>query len=106
MNVGQLRRRLDIEQLNRVSDGAGGYATSWVNVDTVWAKVEPKIGRERLIAEQVSSRTNYDIVIRYRSDITAEMRFRDGTQVFHILSFFDENDQKSYLKCICEERKS
>lgn len=103
-HVGDLRHRLELEKLSRVSDGAGGYTESWASVASIWAAIAAKSGRETVIAERLSSHVTYDIIIRYRSDVTAEMRFRDGAKLYYIVAFFDMDGHEAWLKCVCEQR--
>lgn len=105
-DVGDLRHRLTLEKLSRAADGGGGYTETWVTVATIWGQLIPKTGRETLLAEKPTSRVIYDIIIRYRDDMTVEMRFSDGAQLFYIESFFDEDGRQAYLTCKCERRDS
>ncbi|MEM8849842.1 MAG: head-tail adaptor protein, partial [Pseudomonadota bacterium] len=37
-------RRLVLERSERVSDGAGGFARSWVEIGAIWAEVRMRSG--------------------------------------------------------------
>ncbi|WP_297341988.1 head-tail adaptor protein, partial [Pseudophaeobacter sp.] len=41
----QLRRRLLLEDPQRLSDGAGGYSESWAPLGVVWAGLSAQTGR-------------------------------------------------------------
>lgn len=101
---GGLRHRLTLEDVQRVSDGAGGFNESWVTVATVWAALEPSGGGEGVDAGRLAGRVSHMVTLRYRAGVTPAMRFRHGARVFHILAATDEGERKHWLRCLCEER--
>jgi len=52
MNAGELDQRVMIKRKTDVDDGQGGSAPTEVTVGTVWAKIEPVRGQERVIADR------------------------------------------------------
>lgn len=107
--AGNLRHRVTIEQRTRTSDGRGGFTgeTSWTPVATVWAAVKPKrVVAERIEAQQPKSFVVYEVVIRYRPDITAGMRMVwEGRTLYLTGPPYDPDGRKRYLAFECEERK-
>ncbi|MAR55852.1 MAG: head-tail adaptor [Rickettsiales bacterium] len=97
MNPGALRERIRIEIETRSSDGMGGGGSSWNTLTTVWAKVEPLRGEERLQANQLQERITYRIIMRYRDDINARMRVLWGNKVLNIHSVFNADMHRRYL---------
>jgi SPP1 family predicted phage head-tail adaptor len=69
--AGELDQRVIVQRHVRVPDEGGGYAESWEDEATVWAKVEPIGGRERVQAQQTEAPVNYRITVRRRTDISA-----------------------------------
>ena len=47
MSGPRLSRKLVLEEAQRVPDGAGGFALTWVTKGTLWAAVEAGAGRGR-----------------------------------------------------------
>ncbi|MGH6737325.1 MAG: phage head closure protein [Methyloceanibacter sp.] len=103
-DIGELRRRLTLEQAQRVSDGAGGFTETWVEVATVWAALRPSGGSEAVEADRLAGRVSHEVVLRYRPGVTPAMHFRLGARVFHILAAIDVDERKTWLRCQCEER--
>jgi SPP1 family predicted phage head-tail adaptor len=101
----ELRHRLTLEELNRISDEGGGFTESWEEVAELWADVRPVSGFERVEADRLSGTVSHAIALRYRSGVTPAMRFRKDSRVFHILAAIDVEERKRWLKCLCEERE-
>ncbi len=106
LRIGELRHRLTIQAERAASDGGGGLSDPWadpVTVATVWGKVEPLTGGERLHALQIEGRLSHRIVIRHRSGITAAMRVVFGTRVFNIRAVIDTDERGRFLELLCDE---
>ena len=102
--IGTLRDRLTIEQEARTGDGGGGSTVVWDGVADVWGAVEALSGKETSAADRITGSVDYRITIRYRTDLTPAMRFRRGSDAFHILSVLDKDGERRFLTCQCERR--
>ncbi|MCH8155445.1 MAG: phage head closure protein [Proteobacteria bacterium] len=106
VKLGALRHRLVIQAERSTGDGGGGQSDPWadpVTVATVWGKVEPLTGAERLRAMQIEDRLSHRIVIRHRPGITPAMRVRFGSRVFNIRAAIDREERGRFLELLCEE---
>ena len=83
IEAGRLRHRVRIEQLTYLLDSHGDQyqdpetgesRPEWVEVDTVWAAIEPLSAREFIAAQSTQSQITARIVIRYRDGLDASMR--------------------------------
>jgi SPP1 family predicted phage head-tail adaptor len=83
IEAGRLRHRVRIEQLQYLLDSHGDVyqdpntgetRQDWVEVDTVWAAIEPVSGREFIQSQTTQSQITARIVIRYRDGLNAAMR--------------------------------
>jgi SPP1 family predicted phage head-tail adaptor len=104
IHIGDLRTRLTLEAPSRAADGGGGASVTWSTVASVWASVRPTGGGESYALDRVAGRVTHEIVLRYRSGVTPEMRLREGTRVFEIRAAFDPDQRRHWLKCLAEER--
>ncbi len=104
IKAGDLRHRVTIESATRSSDGAGGSTTEWHSFAEVWAAIWPRTAGESFTLDRVAGTASHDIWIRYRSDVTPDMRIRYGARIFDILGAIDAEDRGRWLKCPCEER--
>lgn len=104
INIGDLRQRVTIEGYVVSSDGYGGRPKSWVPVATVWAKVEPLRGREYFEAHQIKTEVTHRVIIRYRPDVTPEMRVKVGDNRYLLIeSVIDIEERHRFLELICRE---
>lgn len=103
MSIGQLRERCTIEQETSTADGMGGQVLAWQELLICWARVTPKTGGENVDGDQVTAHVHYEIVIRYRDDVTAGMRVLWRGRVFNIRSIINRDEHYRYSILICEE---
>jgi len=102
--IGALRRRVVLERPALADDGGGGAVETWEAVAEVWAMIEAQSGKETVEADRLSGTRRVDVTIRYREDVSANMRFRLGDRVLDIRAVLDEDGRRRFLKCNCEER--
>jgi SPP1 family predicted phage head-tail adaptor len=75
MRSGQLRNRITIEAATEAPDTAGQPIRTWSPlVSRLPAKVEQVSGGETIRSRQVSAGCRTLITVRYRTDVTSEMR--------------------------------
>jgi len=103
MRAGELRHRLVIESPQRVNDGAGGAITTWLEVATIWANVQPVTAREQRSADQRTQKTSHRITVRYREDINSTMRFTGEGRIFDIEAIINDAERDHWLVCFCVE---
>ena len=83
LEAGRLRHRIRIEKFDYVRDSQGeaiqdpdtGEVTQeWIEVDEVWAAVEPVSGREFIQSAATQTKVDARIVLRQRDDVDSSMR--------------------------------
>jgi SPP1 family predicted phage head-tail adaptor len=104
VTIGDLRHSVEIERPQQTSDGAGGATVSWVLVARVWAAIWARSAGEAFRLDREAGTASHDVWIRYRTDITPEMRVRFGTRLYNILGVIDVEDRNKFLRCPAEER--
>lgn len=104
-SIGEMRHRVTIEQKTRgASDGAGGNVSeAWSTFWECWAKLDPKVGREIIAADQVVHRLSHVVTIRHRDGITAAMRVTYQGRRLAILSVRELMENGRFLELSCEE---
>jgi SPP1 family predicted phage head-tail adaptor len=103
MNPGELRHRITIQKLVNTQDTFGQPVEQWSNVVTVWASVNPIVGKEFFAAETVNSEVSHKIRIRYKQDITPDMRIKFKDRYFSIQSVIDYQERNMELQLMCKE---
>lgn len=74
VSIGDLKDRVVIQQNTTTADTQGGRASSWGTLATVWASVRGSAATESIAGAKVGSVGSYDVVMRYRADVTPLMR--------------------------------
>ena len=101
--IGALQARLVIEMPNEIADGVGGVKRSWISGDAVWCDIATLSTQQRLEAEQLGQTLTHRVTLRWRANLTTQMRFRRSGQVLAIRGVSDPDNSKRELTCLCEE---
>jgi len=101
---GELRHRLVLEQPVETADGAGGVTRSYATVTTVWAALVPVSARGAVEAAGVGAEVTHRIVIRFGPDITTGHRLRDGSRIFRIVAWRDQDGSGRFIEISAQER--
>jgi SPP1 family predicted phage head-tail adaptor len=100
--IGKLRHRVTIQEETRVDDGMGGFAKTWADVATVWARVSPLSGREVLQAQQLSQRVTHKVEMRERT-IDEGNRLLYGTRGLNIRVVRNVGERDRHTEIMAEE---
>jgi len=85
MRNGKLRHQIRIDQPALAQDAnTGEMVPGWTKVADVMADIQPLSVRDMIAAKAVQSEVTARIVIRHRSDITAQMRVVYRSQIYRI----------------------
>ncbi|KPP85504.1 MAG: phage head-tail adaptor, putative, SPP1 family [Rhodobacteraceae bacterium HLUCCO07] len=103
-----LNRRLVLETPERVADGAGGFAESWVALGELWAEVRARTGREKAGGAVALATVGYRITVRaapvgHSTRPRPEQRLREGGRIFRILAVTERDAAARYLVCYADE---
>ncbi|WP_029075565.1 phage head closure protein [Kaistia adipata] len=100
---GQLSSRVVLERPVRAADGAGGATVDWVEVATLWARIEPVAAGERFAADRLATRVSHRITLRFRADVAGGMRIRHRGRVLAVVAWRDPDEQRRFLVLDAEE---
>lgn len=101
MKAGHLDQRVTIERLVETVDKYGDSTSEWVTLATVWAAVEPLVGREFIAALQVQASVTTRIRMRYRPGVTPADRVTHEGHTYGIESVIDVRSQRRELVLMC-----
>jgi SPP1 family predicted phage head-tail adaptor len=101
--TGAMHRRLTLEAPSRTGDEAASASTVWISLGLVWAAVVSRSAREIVDADAKRARITHEIHLRWRADITAAMRLRDGPAIYEIRGVRDADEKRHRLICDAEE---
>lgn len=77
MHAGNLSDRVTLRVKSSTTDSQGGRVETWADLPTsprVWAQVRPTSASERVQAGALTATVGYQVVMRYRADVTPQMR--------------------------------
>jgi head-tail adaptor len=101
--IASLRRRLTLEEPENISDGAGGFETSYKTKATLWACTMCEDSTSMLESMgRKDCKGRYRITIRWRRGITTAHRFRDDHESFKIIGVENPDSRRQFLVCTAE----
>lgn len=90
-----------VEFLRRVVTVAHGISKErWETAFSCWCAVEPLSGREFWEAAAINRENDVRFTIRFRRDVSAEMRIRLDGSVYDITSILDKNNRHETLEIL------
>jgi SPP1 family predicted phage head-tail adaptor len=109
MRAGQLRHRVTFKEKVVTRDTANAEVVTWRDVATVWAQIEPLVGREFLDQAQMTNQITTRIRVRYVAGLNNRMRIvwqpSDGTHTYEIDSIVTVQESRREMVCMCREVK-
>lgn len=104
MRAGRLSQQVTVQRLTETPDAFGQVQNAWADVATVWAGVQPLVGREQL--ERMTEVATFDTRVRMRYgavDVTQADRLVWGERVFDVVSVVEPYANKRELVLLCRE---
>ncbi|OCG39727.1 phage head closure protein [Gilliamella sp. Bif1-4] len=102
MQSGKLRNQVTFQkQINR-TDELGQLVNKWVDVCTVRAEIRDVSGKEYQSSQAEQTQTDCKILIRYRKDITADMRVLCNGTYYDIKAVL-EDVKRTRLELPCQK---
>jgi len=105
MAAGSLDRRLLIQRPQAGTGFTSAGSGTWVDVATVWASVQDSLpSRGERLADGINAASRPARVrMRYRTDVTADMRFVEGGRIMQIIAGPAELGRRDGLEFMVEE---
>ena len=107
MEARSLNHRITIQKLAETQDAAGQPGTDYVNLiptsdGKIAANIKHLSGMETIKANADTSAVKVSIRIRYRTDVTAEMRAVHGSNVYQIKAVMQDMAGRHFTDLSCE----
>ena len=104
MMSGEKLRHAIVLQTNTPTKATDGSETpSWADTATVRASKEHQASRKFFAAQKVNAECTDIFTIRYRSDVTTNMRVKFGTRYYDIIGAPDPDGMRRELQLLCKE---
>jgi len=104
MRAGPLRHRATLQEQQRVPDGAGGYAETWVELRKVWVEITLPTGRVATVADQLQNVVTAEIRARPSPALVAGRRLvhtRQGITTTYLIEAALPDNENSMLRLLC-----
>lgn len=107
--AGDLNKRATFQRPSMIPSDRGGSKTGpYADYVTLWAELKAKPtyrDREAVRAEQQQTSMTHILTIRYREDITSDMRaIVDGKKLYLVKLPYDPDGKRRWLSMEVEER--
>lgn len=109
VETGELRHRIAFEQLLKTQTADGSCAGTWSpatavgNAGTVWAKITPVNGLEKMFAMRLDADITHKIVTRWIEGADTSMRIIFEGRIFQIHSIFRSHEVREYMDILAVE---
>ena len=104
MRAGKLRHRVTIQSRTVAADTVGHPVETWATLASVSADILPMGGAEPFHSDQFDARVSHDITIRYRTDVTPNMRVVWGSKTLDVEAVMDPDGRRRSLRILALER--
>ncbi|MDR3078717.1 MAG: phage head closure protein [Rickettsiales bacterium] len=99
--INELSRRLELQELARVPDGAGGFEGQWKTLKHLWGNIKMLSSTQNSTFNFLEIKATHLITLRKQSGVTINMRFLHNNDIYNIKYL---NDLDNYfLEVICEK---
>lgn len=103
--IGKLDQRITFERLAETSDGGGGVVRAWAALSvrpTVWAAVRPRVAREGVETNRMTSAYLAEFTIRNRTDLNETDRIIWKGEAWNIRGILRQGERQMYLQIEAE----
>ena len=100
VSTGKMRHRAELQSLQSVPDGMGGYNPEWVRERDVWCWIRPVSGSQQLENMRRDSQVSHEIYARFHADITTEKRLAYRGHVYNLEAIWSPDEREEYLQAV------
>lgn len=101
--IGALRHRVTLEAPVDAFDELGGFTRAFASIAQLWARIETQSAGEGFVEQRLEESRRQLVTIRWRSDVTNQMRFDFRGRKLAIRGVADSDERRRFLLCGCEE---
>jgi SPP1 family predicted phage head-tail adaptor len=106
MNIGSLKKIIEIQAPTKTSDGMGGFANTYSTLFDEFAAIWPVSAKEQMQAGQMTMAITHRIRMRYRRVFKPDWRIKYGNRYFSVGSIINPNEENKILELLCKETKA
>ncbi len=98
--INKLNKKLELQELIKMPDGAGGFIQKWNKIKDVWGNIELVSNTTNTTFNILEIKATHVITIRKFNNINLNMRFIYDNSVYNIK--YIDNLNKNFTEIICE----
>lgn len=98
VNSSTMTRRVDLYAPTTVTDGEGGYTTTFTLQETVWGDFRPARSTRTLLESELTFYQDAKVYIRYGTTITEDYQIFVEGKTYTIHSINDVDNQHRFLE--------
>lgn len=102
-NIGKLNKLATIQTYTNVSDGMGGFTTTWANDGTVWCDIMPISGSQRLELGNLNTDISHKVTARYNSNLNTEKRLSFQSRNFTLKVVLNKGEDSDFMEFLASE---
>lgn len=102
MQAGRLNTRVTLQRRTAGQDAAGQPIDSWTDIGPVWADFRVLSGLEAIKADALTSVTKASCRVRYREDLTPDMRAMVAGEAWQIVSIQPDVNKRRFVDVVLQ----
>lgn len=102
MNAGRFDELIELWSYTTATNSYGEPVKTWAKYTDVWGRIEYKVGREGIDADQLQHKQSCNITVRFNSAISVYNEIKHNGNTFKIISIQDLG-RKAYMILNCEQ---
>jgi SPP1 family predicted phage head-tail adaptor len=99
----ELNKPLIFQAPVKVSDGAGGFTTTWLTVATAYGALWPISATEIIKSDKPTMEVSHRVRIRYRKVMKPSWRISYANRYFNIVSIINPEEANEYFDILAKE---
>jgi len=104
MPIGELNKRIEVQAASKVSDGMGGFTSTFNTIATVFCAIWPTSANQTIASAQPLGTITHRIRIRWRSNFRSTWRLKFGERIFDIVGPpINPNEKNEFLDIMAKE---
>jgi len=109
IHVGELKTQMMLQMKFESRGDDGSIRNVYTYIGNIWTKVAPidltSAHEEYFRNNKILAESTHEITIRYRANISTDMRLIYGNRIFEILGYYEIEGKRDYLKLNCKEAR-
>jgi SPP1 family predicted phage head-tail adaptor len=99
--INELSRKLELQELEKIPDGAGGFLCQWKTIKYLWGNIQMISNSQSTQFSTLEIKATHLVTIRKAHTINFNMRFIYKNDIYNIKYLNDLDDY--FIEIVCEK---